>query len=213
VTLFDLETRTARPAVALKAVGVPRVALSSDGKSLITAGGGVQVWTLGAPSTPAAFAVTKDELPRSAFSGDLKTVARWGDKDAVTLWDVASGRKLHTLKAGTGYRTVAFSPAGLLAVGTAPDGTLTLFDAAKGTLVRTLKSGEAVTSLAFSPDGKRIAAGGFTNVRFFDVQSGAAAGHLPYQSSVSAVAFSADGRSLAAIGGLGIMVWDLPPSP
>jgi WD40 repeat protein len=79
--------------------------------------------------------------------------------------------------------------------------------------VRTIKGGEAVTSIAFSPDGKRIAAGGFTNVRLYDAQSGAAAGSLPYQSAVSAVAFSADGKSLAAIGGLGIMVWDLPPSP
>lgn len=213
VTLFDLEARTGRPAAALKTVGAPRLALSRDGKSLITAAGGVQVWTLGAPSTPTAFAVTKDELPRSAFSGDLKTVARWGQTDALTLWDVATGRKLLTLKAGTGYRAVAFSPAGTLAVGTVPEGTITLFDAAKGTLVRAIKSGEAVTSIAFSPDGKRIAAGGFTNVRLYDAQSGAAAGSLPYQSAVSAVAFSADGKSLAAIGGLGIMVWDLPPSP
>jgi WD40 repeat protein len=121
VMLFDLEARTARPVVALKAVGAPRLALSRDGKSLITAAGGVQVWTLGAPSTPAAFAATKDELPRSAFSGDLKTVARWGQTDALTLWDVATSRKLHTLKAGTGYRAVAFSPAGTVAVGTVPD--------------------------------------------------------------------------------------------
>jgi WD40 repeat protein len=210
VTVFDLAKGAPLESFTVGSAGAPSMGFSTDGKTLLIAGAQVEAWLLGSDAQAITFAATKDEMPRTAFSPDRQTVARWGDKDDVTLWKVSGRSRVQTLKAGTGYRAVALSNDGKVAVGSAPSGPLTIWDAAKGTVVRTIPTGGAVTAVALSPDGKWIATGGFSDVKLWDALTGAASGTFPYGTSVSAVAISPDGKSLAATGGIGVDVWDLP---
>lgn len=71
-----------------------------------------------------------------------------------------------------------------------------------------------ILALAWRPDGKRLALGGYKEVRLAESDgkvSGTLAGHV---SAVRAVAFSADGKWLAAAGGLPsqrgeVKIWDV----
>jgi WD40 repeat protein len=96
-----------------------------------------------------------------AFSPQGEYLASGSGENAVKLWDVASGRELHTLWGHGGWQGVtalAFSPdASRLASG-ASDNIVKLWDVVTGQEVLTLKGHtKPVTGLAFSPDGHRLA--------------------------------------------------------
>jgi WD40 repeat protein len=84
----------------------------------------------------------------------------YGDGTAI-VWDVASGRALHTFAAHNGVvESVAFSPDGTL-LATAGDGTTAkLWDLETERRLLTLRGHTgALTDLEFSPDGSRLATG------------------------------------------------------
>jgi WD40 repeat protein len=77
----------------------------------------------------------------------------------VILWDIASGKKVHTLRGHTDrVLQVAFSPDGRRLVSSGCDNTAILWDAQTGKKLATLTGhiGYAM-SLAFSGDGKTLA--------------------------------------------------------
>ena len=98
-----------------------------------------------------------------ALSPDGKQVAGGGNSEAVTLWDVDSGKVLCQLKGHEEnfLRAVAFSPDGRLLASAGPDGTIRLWSVAErrevGRLEGFLKN---VNGLVFSPDGRWLASGG-----------------------------------------------------
>jgi WD40 repeat protein len=164
-----------------------------------------------------------------ALTADGKLLARGGSDNTVDLWDVASGKKLHTLKGHTvPILRVTFSPDGkTLASITGswlPDevrGEVKLWDVATG------KEGVSLEghptrglSLAFSPDNKTLASAAGT-VKLWDVSTGkerlelklskGRAGPLSLWNSLPwSLAFSPDGKTLATGTGGGIM--DITPS-
>jgi WD40 repeat protein len=79
----------------------------------------------------------------------------------VHLYEVASGRHLHTLK---GHETpaiaLAFSPNGATLASGGWDKSVRLWDPARGEATQRLACPDEVWSVAFSPDGKSLAAGG-----------------------------------------------------
>ena len=69
----------------------------------------------------------------AAFSPDGKLVVTASDDGTARIWDVASGRSLHTLSGHTDYvDSVAFSPDGKLVVTASDDGTARIWDVASG---------------------------------------------------------------------------------
>jgi WD40 repeat protein len=94
-----------------------------------------------------------------AFSPDGRRLATGGDENTVKIWDVPSGRELHTLR---GHKAdvyaVAFSPDGGRWIASAgEDSTVKVWDGGTGKLVRSFRGHEAlVGSVAFSPDGRRL---------------------------------------------------------
>src|SRR5262245_22329325 len=79
-----------------------------------------------------------------------------GTWDRITLWNVATGKELHTLKGhGNEIRCVAFSPNAKVLASGSRDMTIKFWDVAIGKELRTLTGhSERIASLAFSPDGK-----------------------------------------------------------
>src|SRR5205807_2655503 len=158
-----------------------------------------------------------------ALTADGKILARagtGGTDDAnhiVDLWDVASGKKLHTLKGYTApIFKVAFSPDGKtlasIAGGWGPDdcpGEVKLWDVATGKERVAVKGHPSrILHMAFSADGKTLATSSKT-VKLWDVATGKEKMELPV--AYTALAFAPDGKTLAMTGpGLGsVQLWDL----
>jgi len=99
-----------------------------------------------------------------AFSPDGKILASaaelWGNVAAINLWDVASGKVLHSLTSGDKgyiYACVAFSPDGKTLAAGRGDQNVVLWDVSPGTLLHTIETEAQVDPVAFSPDGRTLA--------------------------------------------------------
>jgi RNA polymerase sigma factor (sigma-70 family) len=150
-----------------------------------------------------------------ALTADGKILARGGADNTVDLWEVATGKKLHTLKGHTvPILRLAFAPDGkTLASITGswlPDevrGEVKLWDVATGKERVALKGHPTRgICLAFSPDGKTLASADGT-VKLWDVATGKEnlelkmpEGRVPWS-----LAFAPDGKTLATGTGGGIM--------
>jgi WD40 repeat protein len=154
------------------------------------------------------------------FLSDLETLWVFGAgarllasaSDDLTLWDVASGKKLATIAQPSWVTTVAFSPDLKLIATGHDDGTVLLWDIASHQLVREIEAHEQpVSSLAFSPDGKRLASAGEDRlVLVWDTESGnkqlSLAGHT---DRIPSLAWSPLGNRLVSAGwDTTARVWD-----
>ena len=154
-----------------------------------------------------------------ALSADGKLLARAGI-NKVDLWDVASGKKLHTL---TGHNApllrVKFSPDGTTLASITGSwlpndvlGEVKLWDVATGKERVALKRHPTRgLSLAVSPDGKTLASSA-GDVKLWDVDTGKEKLELKLGKDdvVWSLAFSPDGKTLAMGTGGGLM--DITPS-
>ena len=103
-------------------------------------------------------------INRLAWSPDAKKIASAASDRSVRVWNIATGKCMHTLNSGGSELaySVAWSPDGLsLATGT-EESSLTSWDARSGEQVRSLDghSGGYVTE-AWSPNGERLVSGSF----------------------------------------------------
>jgi WD40 repeat protein len=142
-----------------------------------------------------------------SVSPDGKTLASGDMGDTLSVWDLATGKKLFqpSQKDGRGY-AVAFSPDGKMLAAGGRDDTITLWDAANWKVkLREFKApGEGFFSVAFSPDGKTLAGGSLLGaakgvIHLWDVATGKETGRLEgHQNCVTGLAFSPDGKALAS---------------
>ncbi|MFB4307500.1 WD40 repeat domain-containing serine/threonine protein kinase [Actinomadura sp. GTD37] len=139
-------------------------------------------------------------LSEVAVTADGRTIAAGGLDSTITLWDVATGRVLRTIKKTGWVSALAFSPDGRsLASSCSTPGLLLIWDAATGRLKVNVRSGEfGLNSLAYSPDGRTIA-GANPDAQLFDSDSGRRlASYDLRHSGVNAIDCSPDGRLVAA---------------
>jgi WD40 repeat protein len=106
----------------------------------------------GAPSWPAA----------AAFSADGKYIISGGWGGEVILWEVSSGRQLHTMRGHTDLVTgVTLSPMGRIAASASRDKTIRFWDVETGQeRVALADAGEGLNGIEFQPSGAALAAAG-----------------------------------------------------
>ncbi len=141
-----------------------------------------------------------------------------GGEGTVRVWDVKSGRELHSM---TGLMALTVSPDGYLlavAIGTTPE--IVIYELANGREKKrvSLAAQGNVLQMAFSPDSRRLAAagspcrsGGGGIAKVWDVADGQLLRSLDSPKTVLwSVAFSPDGRSVATGDAFGaLLLWEL----
>jgi WD40 repeat protein len=217
---------------------VTHVAFSPDGKMIVSGGDNLRLWDVGNNKTVHTIPVPGRYVEALALSAEGQVLATGGRDKTVRLWDVKTGKEIHSFKHEGTLRAMAFSPDGkMLATG---DLQLNIhfWDLEARKEAGKLKIEATFTdrlSLAFSPDGKTLAVGGALNadwpqgipstdpygivpvldkgypVQLLDVPSGKQSARLDgLQSRIRSLAWSPDGKTLAAASSDGrIALWDV----
>jgi WD40 repeat protein len=171
------------------------------------------------PVTPVPIVGQQGSVTRVVFS---QHDGRWlavADRNAITLWDVASGHLVATFDGhGKGIVDVAFSPDGAYLATSDGEGVVRLWELANSRLIRSFDAEFAHSfgsenAIAFSPDGQLLEVG----YTLWDVKSGKLVRqleldeHAPPRETMrsSDSDFSPDGRLIAIATGLWqVGVWD-----
>ena len=174
VALWDGHTGTEELAIDLHVLLSP-VAVSPDGRFLVSAGFEPRVWLWRLPvgfsserwvlpttlaMMPTAFAFSPDSALLAA--GVIASLPPELGSDryyCIQLWDVATKATAMVLRGHVGVVTsVVFSPTGESLASAAADDTVRLWAIATGEILATLPGG-AATCIAFSPDARLLACG------------------------------------------------------
>jgi WD40 repeat protein len=121
----------------------------------------------------------------------------------IIVFDVASGKPLHTWNQSRATTSMALQSRTSLVAASDGEGAVHVWDARSGEQRQSWTPTSArgpFTSVAWSPDGTLLAAGTLSgDVVFFNADSGQEAGHVTLpQGGVVTLAFSPDGQQLAA---------------
>ena len=208
---------------------VRAAAMSSDGKSLATAGesDAIQLWdaVVGKPTTKLTDKM--DWTYALAFSPDAKQLLSGDHQGVVRLWD-ASGKKIKDLPAPpmpapktppdpVPVTCVAFAPDGKTGVLGNADGAIQMFNLGDGKVVRTLTGHTGpITGFVFHPSGTLAAScSKDRTVKLWNPQAPQPAvqalksldGHAAW---IEGIVFIEQGTKLATVGAdATIRIWDL----
>jgi dipeptidyl aminopeptidase/acylaminoacyl peptidase len=155
---------------------------------------------------------TGQPQPAMTFSADGRILGTGGYGTAASLWDVATGERIHSLDVGptAGGLRVVFSPDGKTVAVGHRNANACLFDLSNGKKLHVLPK-RMTHELEFDPKGERLAVAYVDgSVGLFDVASGK---QLQLASSgaeeMYRVAWSPDGSLLVSAGKDGdIVVWN-----
>jgi RNA polymerase sigma factor (sigma-70 family) len=229
IRLWDAATGKELRVIPARQGWVCALAFSPDGK-WIASGGGQRdrvlcLWDAATGQEVRRFTGHGREISNGClgFSPDGKVLLSGGGDGTVRLWDVVTGKLLHTLEGHTSEITcVAFSPDGKTVASAGwyyvqkPDTAIRIWDAATGKELRRLEGPKmGASALAFSPDGRTLASAsssseadaGFAEALLLcDMTSGKVLRRLagtPARNSgewrfVRSLAFSSDGKTLAS---------------
>ena len=212
VRLWDRESGQVLRTFVGHGDAVMTMALSRDGKLLVTAGGNpwvyakaldctIRIWDVAAARELLRLTGHRQTVFSVALSPDGRWLVSGGGDQTVRLWDVESGHEIRRLSEGSDLIFgVAFSPDGRRVVVGGWDKRVRVFDADTGRELTALRGhGQGVYSVVFSPDGSQIASAGWDGT--IKLWEAAPAPDPPilhaHEHAVWSVAFSPDGKRMA----------------
>jgi WD40 repeat protein len=199
-----------------KGIAAPRVALSPDGRRLVTGSvdGMARVWDAVTGELLASLSGHTDTIWGVAFSPDGRHFVTGSFDRTARLWNVETATELATLTGHNGrIGPVAFSPDGRWLATGSDNVTVRIWDARTGGEQQVLYAHQFTTfSLAFSPNSTLLATAGQDGAALWKVDTGeqvvSLAGHRGY---VWDMAFSPDGKFLATASADGtVKLWAVP---
>jgi WD40 repeat protein/serine/threonine protein kinase len=216
-TIRVWDTFAGRELATFPAGDVLRLAISPNGKHLVTAGG-----KLDQPERPGELILRDAETGRElvslgghtriltavAYSPDGRYLASASGIDApkedgeVKVWDAADGRCRMTLHPPGSVAGLAFSLDGDTLAVAAGDTTVRLIETATGRELHTLRGHvDRADRVAFSPRGSRLASGDLKGtVIVWDTNTGQEVRRLrAHADRIVSLAYSADGERLASL--------------
>jgi WD40 repeat protein len=173
--------------------------------------------TLHPPGTPLVRTLIGHSVSAVALSGDGRRAVSASFDQTLKVWDLESGRELHTLTGHSSWVTgVAVSGEGRRAVSASFDQTLKVWDLETGRELHTLTGHSGgISGVAMSVDGRRaVSASHDHTLKVWDLETGCELRTLTGHSGVvNSVAVSADGRRCLSASGKTLKVWDLEARP
>jgi WD40 repeat protein len=229
--MWDAQTGQELPFLNLKEAAVVALAISPDGKRLVSAGGRMlagelKVWDTQTGQELLSHTSINFKGVGEPLGGGLSVAISPDGKRLVSafgntakVWDAPTGQELLSFNFDATLvpvQRVIFSPDGKrLAGGSGVE--VKVWDAQTGQELLTLKGHSGgIYGVAFSPDGKRLAsASQDQTVKVWDAQTGQELLTFEGHSGPSnGVAFSPDGHRLAAgTAGGTVTIWDATPLP
>jgi WD40 repeat protein len=135
-----------------------------------------------------------------AFSPDGSYLFSGGQDTTVRVWNLGSGREMHTLSGHTGaVYGISVLPVGSKLVSIADkDLAIRIWDYEQGALVSALAPNSVrVTTIAVSPDNRYIITGGDDGkVRIWDIDNGVILSVLDHPGPIYSITISPDGQHL-----------------
>jgi WD40 repeat protein len=201
--IWDLTSGSELQRQEVSGAGISTLALSTDGKLVVTGGrdGELRLWEASSGKLNLTLKGSGESINAVAFSPDGRLVAA-GAKDGSTgLWELPDGKFKAKLQGHPGgVAAVCFSLDGkMLATGGA-DSIARLWNPATGEAIgEALKHNLRVSSLAFSPDSKALASGCVDGwVQIWDTANGQPTGSFKaHGAPLNALVWSPDGKLLA----------------
>ncbi len=149
----------------------------------------------------------------ASFSPDCKYIVTGSADNTAKLWDVSSGKLLHTIYGHTGWVNYSeFSSDGSIILTVSTDSTVKLWNASNGILLRIIKGQNSnIISAGFSPQGNTILTVNFgDNPQVWDTQSGKMLFSLNgHTENVESAVYSADGaKILTTSWDKSVRIWD-----
>jgi WD40 repeat protein len=219
VTIWSLPGGQRRGGVRER-LAVYCLAFSPDGRRLACGGegGGLAVWDWEKRRVLSHCRGSSNHVFGVTFNPDGSLLASTG-RNCVTLWDAATGTRLHSVGGIEYGAALAFSPDGqLLAQGCVTDsmaGQAHVYRLENGRGIQTLHGlGSHVFHIAYSRDGRLLAALAHDwQVGIWEMPAGRLRHVLdvprgPFEDN-TALAFSPDGRRLAFAAGSTASLWDV----
>jgi WD40 repeat protein/tRNA A-37 threonylcarbamoyl transferase component Bud32 len=209
------ETRTGR-LIALGAAGtVLAIAISPDGKTVLTGHKPfAQLWDVATRGKRGEPMPHRGEVWAVAFSPDGRTILTGSEDGEVWVRSAATGRPLveQPLRHDARVTMAVFSPDSRTVLTGSADGTARLWEVATGrTVGECMRHDNEVLAVAFSPDGRRVVTGSLDQTaRLWDAATGRPLGPpLAHGGVVHTVALGLDNRTALTGGRNGTArLWD-----
>jgi eukaryotic-like serine/threonine-protein kinase len=176
------------------------VAISADGRTALSGGSDqtLKLWDLASGRNIRMFGGHMLQVYAVALSPDGRTAVGTG-LDALTMFDVESGKELIALQEKYPIVAVVFSHDGRSILTGDIEGGVGLWDVASGKVVRSLEGHHSgsVWAVAFSPDDKLAISGSDdSTVKLWDVGTGKLVRtYCGHSDTVHSVAFGPDGHT------------------